>query len=247
MKKERLVIGPSTGWMYYRCGIYPNEEQESAIKASDANALESSLYTPQDPKRADFLKSGRKFSGFEHVSLHLDDYNPSKELAPQVELAKAIFKKQNPRVALVHPLRLSEEYFRAMSEAEIPLAIENMDKNKPEGFKIKELERLISDYSLGFVLDVQHAYEHDSGMNYAEELLNMGKDRLTHLHVSGETPYNNHSLVHYATNQKQILDFTGKILEIKKVPIILEGEYRNVDELKKEISFLRKEFGTPTL
>ncbi|TSC91437.1 MAG: hypothetical protein CEN90_566 [Parcubacteria group bacterium Licking1014_17] len=122
----------------------------------------------------------------------------------------------------------------------IPLAIENMDSRKDSGFNLSELEKLVS-IGCRFVLDVQHAYEHDHEMGYAADLLELLKNQLAHLHVSGETGDNIHSLVCKATNTRRIVEFVGRVLSVKNVPLILEGEYATSDELKQEIEFLKRE------
>ena len=75
----------------------------------------------------------------------------------------------------------------------------------------------------------------------AKELLNMMEPNLKHLHVSGETEDNCHSLVYKARNADTITDFIGTVLSRKEVPIILEGQYSNAEELKTEIDFLNGE------
>jgi len=242
MPKEKLIIGPSTGWLY-AIEIYNLAEQEEFAKKAGANCVE--MCTASIPERmAGLLLNPEMFREFDFKSAHLD-YDPKSSLSldEQVNFAKLAREQQRISAAVIHPVNIPQEYWEKIAKLEIPFAfgIENMDRNKPEGFKINDLERLLSIYSLGFVLDVQHAYEHDPAMGYAQELLEMGKNRLTHLHVSGETPYNNHSLVYHATNKRQILDFTKRILDVKNVPIILEGEYRDGTELTREINFLKKE------
>jgi len=134
-------------------------------------------------------------------------------------------------------------HYEGMISSGIPLAVENMDSRQDSGFNLVELERLVKNVGCLFVLDVQHAYEHDHEMGYARDLLELLKDRLTHLHVSGETKDNIHSLVCRATNAKKIVEFVGQVLSVKNVPLILEGEYTTPDELRQEIEFLTRELG----
>jgi len=240
-----MVIGASNGWIYHECDIYNVSKQQNVFKKCGANALEISLYV-NDSKRIDFLKKGGKYK-FDYLSLYINDYNPYKPLVPQVKEAREIIDAQNPSTALVHPLGLTEEYFEAMWEAGIPISIENMDKDKDSGYDLKELSKLVKEYNLGFVLDVQHAYEHDPSMQYACDLFDCMRGRLTHLHVSGESKKHKeiHSLLHKAENKDAILDFVFNVLLIKEVPIILEGHYKTTEALEQEVNFVEEELSLP--
>jgi uncharacterized protein (UPF0276 family) len=69
----------------------------------------------------------------------------------------------------------------------VPISIENMDIRKDSGYKVNELDKILNKHDVTFTLDIQHAYEHDSSMKYAWELVEMAGDHLQELHVSGET------------------------------------------------------------
>jgi uncharacterized protein (UPF0276 family) len=135
------------------------------------------------------------------------------------------------------------ESYGKMVAAGVPLAIENMDVGKDSGFDLFELARILLKTGCKIVLDAQHAYEQDHHMFYAKDLLDMFERHLAHLHVSGETETNNHSLVHKAKNAKKIVEFVGKVLSVKRVPIILEGEYGTSEDIRLEIEFLTSELG----
>ena len=77
-------------------------------------------------------------------------------------------------------------------------------------------------------------------MKYANDLYEGLEDRLSHLHVSGESQESNHCLLHRSSNSDAILGFLETVLARKSVSLILEGEYKTVDDLSAEISFLRK-------
>jgi hypothetical protein len=150
----------------------------------------------------------------------------------QVRAAIEIAKKQAISTMLIHPLKYRGEYPAGYYEQLnslawggpcIRLAIENMDKNKPDGFLLPELEHLVK--------------------SYAKDLFGAVKNSLTHLHVSGEAVGSNHCLLHRARNSAKIVEFLGWIFSILKIPIILEGEYENTDDLKAEIEFITREAG----
>jgi len=233
-----LLIGPSNGWLYAK-GIYSPSKQVKLLGEINAEALEIAL--SPEPGRLNPLLAKREFVDFIYLSLHLPDYEPSGDLEYQVDLATRLSRLQRAKTAVIHPLNSPEKYLGEFINRGVPLAIENMDRGKSSGFKIEELERLVRDFGSGFVLDVQHAYEHDPTMNYATELYYALKPHLRHLHVSGQNSKNNHSLVINSNNREAILGFLQKLFIETTVPIILEGEYQTSEDLKTEIDFLRKE------
>lgn len=245
---KRLLIGPSTGWLYAK-EIYSLSRQETVLKKAGANSVEISLAGwDSNDKRILSLKTGEKFDAetFIYRSLHLPDV-ASRNLENQLAIAQEAVARCGAVIALTHPLKEGSDYltehYEKMISGGIPLAVENMDLRKDSGFNLSELERLVKVVGCRFVLDVQHAYEHDHEMEYASDLLESLKDRLVHLHVSGEAKDNIHSLVYRATNAKRIVEFVGRVISTKKVPLILEGEYTTPDELRQEIEFLTRELG----
>jgi len=236
--KKAIVIGPSNGWLYAK-DIFSLREQEKFFKKTGANAIE--LCGSKDSRRVDSLLSSEEFGGFCHISLHLSDYDKSESLHEQVSLIEKIFKRRKPRYCLIHPLGVPQRYWEALAAKNIPIVIENMDKNKNSGHDLKELEGLLQDFEVGFVLDVQHAFEHDSTMKYAFDLFQMARSKLVYFHVSGETENNIHALVQQSRNCDTIVSFLGTVFYEIQVPIILEGEYTTPEEVDQEINFLKSE------
>lgn len=246
--RTKLLIGPSTGWLYAK-EIYSLLQQEIILKTAGANSVEICLAGwDSNDQRMLSLKTGETFDAqtFIYRSLHLPDVN-GQELENQLVTAQEIIVRCGATIALTHPLKIGSdyptEYYEKMIFGGIPLAVENMDSKKDSGFNISELERLVKVVGCRFVLDVQHAYEHDPGMKYASDLLESLKDQIAHLHISGEAENNIHSLVCKATNAKMIVEFVGRALSTKNIPLIIEGEYTTPDELQREIEFLTKELG----
>jgi hypothetical protein len=201
-------------------------------------------------RRALSLKQGEAFdvNHFKYRSFHFPVFDEKKETKNQLKMLRQLIVCQSLNTALVHPIKVNgdypEEIYRAMVSGGIPLAIENMDSNKDSGFDIEELKSLVKSIGLGFVLDVQHAYEHDPKMEYAEDLFDAIKGSLMHLHLSGQKKGSIHSLVSESENAEKIIDFTKIVLEKKRLPLILEGIYQNTKGLKKEIEFLKKELSS---
>src|SRR3989344_4673792 len=146
-----MIIGPSNGWLYAN-GIYYLPEQERILRESGANAFELCPANPTtEAKRYESLKEN-KFSQFDYRSFHLPDYDASRSLEEQVAMVKNIFFNHEINNALIHPLLIPKEYYERLVSENISLAIENMDRDKTSGYSLKELEHLISNYNLNFVL-----------------------------------------------------------------------------------------------
>lgn len=239
-------IGPSTGWLYAK-KIYSLPEQEAILKAAGANSVEISLAGwDSNDRRILSLKAGKAFDTqtFTYRSLHLP-YVADQNSEHQLATARDAVNLCGAFTALTHPLKIGGDYpmryYERMISEGIPLAIENMDSRKESGFDLTELENMVRSVGCGFVLDIQHAYEHDHAMGYAGDLLASLGEQLVHLHVSGETESSVHSLVYRATNAREIVEFVDQVLSTKNVPLILEGEYATPGELRQEIEFLTRE------
>lgn len=113
-----------------------------------------------------------------------------------------------------------------------------MDKRKTFGTHPNQFRDIARKYNFGFVLDVQHAYEHDSSMQLAKEFIDVMGNRLKHMHVSGYSKSEIHVPTYCSVNREAIT----KILEIGvKVPKILEGILSiDVNEtIKNELVYIR--------
>jgi len=237
-RNDSVVIGPSNGWLYAR-NIFSLKKHKEFLKRAGANAIE--FCETEDERRVESLFNDEEFGEFRHISLHLSDYDDSQPEFSQISLVKKVFERRRPIACLIHPLRIPESYLEALVNQGIPIVIENMDKNKNSGYVLKELELLLRNFGLKFVLDIQHAFEHDPTMKYAMDLFQMAGNKLVYFHVSGETKDNNHVLVNRSENCKAITDFLGAVFSEINVPIILEGEYTTADEVSQEIEFLKSE------
>lgn len=236
----KMIIGPSNGWLYKK-GIFSLKEHWKFFQGAGANAIE---ICPRDNiKKAVSVMNGRKSFGFNFISMHLPDYTDLITLEEYVRLADRAKKIVRPEIFLIHPINVPAVLWGTLRNSSIDVAIENMDKRKLFGRKLKEIYKLLSKFSLSFVLDVQHAYEHDHSMGYAADLFRMAKNRLVCYHISGEKDGDNHVLLSRSKNGRRIIDFLGGVFPEKPAPLILEGRYSNALEIKKEIAFLKFEIG----
>ncbi len=231
-------IGASTGWLY-DADIFDLSAQEEILKQGGLNTIE--IYSAWKIKTMSALLN-QTFTYFDNNSLHLPNFDAGRSFENNVSFAKKIIDKHDIKIAVLHPVDVPENYYEELISENLTLAIENMDQRQTQGKVIAELEALLDKFDdLRFVLDLQHAYESDSSMGYAEYLYEMTKDKLSHIHISGESGEKNHVLVHQADNKDAILGLAGKICSEKNVPIIIEGQYEDAKALKKELEFLKKE------
>lgn len=239
---KELIIGLSTGWFYAK-KIFSLFFQKLVLQEIGANCVEFCLDDwDVRNQRILSLENARIFNSepFIFRSVHLPDFDGRR-----VEIVRYVVDRCQASVALIHPLKIKGDYptenYRELICSGVPLAVENIDLSEDSGFKITDLKKLVKVVGCFFVLDVQHAYEHDHSMKYAASLLESLEDRLVYLHISGEAENINHSLVYKATNASKIVEFVSQVLSVKKVPLILEGMWKDSRELKQEIDFLTRE------
>ena len=250
----KLVIGPSTGW-FFAAGINSIVQQKRILEEiPGVNAVEVPLLSlAADDKRLVELTEGGIYRGdkLHYISLHIVDYLKYGGVNPdiQIRLLKRIIHRHNAQVVPIHPEKedgnYPRGYYRELMRAGIPLAFENMDRDKADGWDKDELSGLILDLEAGgIIFDVQHAFEHDFSMNYARDLFMFFMSLIRHFHVSGENGQNRHALLHKSENAEAIIEFLGWALNIKQAPLILEGQY-SVNHpgasIAREVKFLTKE------
>jgi len=244
---KELIIGPSNGWFYAQ-ELYDVKSQIEALKNLGVEAMEvvlGSWGTEEIDRRIASLDDVVIVNKFPFLSIHAPDYSESIPPRRQVLKLAELTANHMPDAVVIHPLRVGKEYpfdyYESLVTAGIPLAIENTDKEKQSGFLLNELEEMVLELNLKFVLDVQHAYEHDSSMQYAKHLFEALGDKISHFHVSGEKLGNHHSLLCKATNFLAILTFLQWAYDQmeKPLPMILEGEYRATQDIEAEITLLR--------
>jgi hypothetical protein len=234
-------LGPSTGWLAAKLG--PNLKDHSRVlKQADATAVEM-VAVGQD--RIQAMLRGLIEAPQLYTSLHLA-FPPSS--SQSLSLASGedgllddladIVRNHGIRAAPLHPPQVSPVMCKALQNRDIPFAIENMDRNSPNGQSAKEIQNLMAEFGTPGVLDVQHAYEiskdnSGNGIDLSRHLAEamMQEGGIAHLHVSGERSLRgkqteNHAQIHVATNRREIVEAVRQILDIAgPTPVILEGEY----------------------
>lgn len=226
-----MIIGFSAGDFGYQDINLTLKELES----SDSNAFEMNV-GPLDKvlkfKVSPELKE--KLLKFDFLSMHAPKFdNPEEELKLIIKL-KELDQELNFNAITVHPDIVSD--FKLWDKANLPIAMENMDKNKAVG-KDHAFFKPLMKYNLKFVIDLQHIYENDPSMKLGRDFLELFQGRLSHLHVSGYTKELNHSPVYLSENKDAIVSLLN---EIPQLPIILEGVLgeNRAEKIRKELEFV---------
>ena len=194
---------------------------------------------------------------FDYVSLHLPEISWRENDPLTQEVVRHIFFFESASacspfsVFVVHPDTIQDWDLLSrcnndMQRGSGKIVVEfPMDKNKKSGKTLEELKIICDRFpDLGFVLDVQHAYENDASLNLAVNAAKMMGSRLRHLHVSGQKQrqegLSNHSYLHEADNRDDILRVLSHPL-LRDVPRISEGEFKTCDPVAvaNELACLR--------
>lgn len=228
-----MIIGFSAGDFGYQDIRLTLEE----IESSDSNAFEMNI-RPFDKflmfKPTTELKE--KLLKFDFLSIHASKFaNPEEELKIISKL-KGLDQELNFNAITVHPDIISD--FELWDESGLPIAMENMDKDKRVGKQIAFFKPLMK-YDFKFVIDLQHIYENDPSMRLGQEFLELFQGRLSHIHLSGSTTELHHSPIYLSENKEAIISL---LKETPQIPIILEGILgeNRVEKMKKELEFIQK-------
>lgn len=214
-------IGFTTGSLYLsRTSL---KKIVKMYKSLGADAIELSFSTPNSLlKRTLDEEIIKDIQKFETISIHAPwkevRYDSGKNTDSIIKKLKQICDKIPIDGIVLHPDTIDD--FKRLEKSGLPFLIENMDKRKEYGINPEQFKLLKREYSFGFVLDLQHAYEHDPTMKTAKKLIKIMGDRLKHMHVSGCTKIERHVPTYLADNKESI----SKILKMSiDTPKILEG------------------------
>lgn len=226
------LIGYSTGALAlgnWRQGIQISKQH--GLSVIELSALRLPELHPMVEGLADF-----DLSVFSHVSVHLPSkYGPYDEadvLAAAEKLVALGFQ------LLVHPDVLYDS--TAWKSFGPSLVIENMDKRKPCGRTVKELEDVFSNYTeASFCFDFGHARQIDPTMSQATSILERFGSRLREIHFSDVDAASHHRLL----NRSALTAFAHiRDLILNPVPVILETLV-SPDEVQSQLLLAEEFFG----
>jgi len=232
-------IGFTTGCLYRSKVTF--DDRIKLYHSLGANAIELSLATPGELFEYNLTEETIKdINKYTSVSIHAPwkevRYNSGSETKKIIDKLRVLYEKLPIDGLVLHPDTIDN--FEILDQSGLPFLLENMDRRKSYGTHPEQFRELKSKYNFGFVLDVEHAYEHDPTMQLAREFIDAMGDKLKHMHVSGFNESEIHVPTYCAVNKDEI----SKMLNVGlNVPIILEGILLEDIEnsIKKELEFVR--------
>jgi hypothetical protein len=170
---------------------------------------------------------------FSYISIHA----PS-QFSPQAEgwiFQELYDHRHNGWPIIVHPDTMKHDCDWRLLGSQ--LCIENMDKRKPVGRTVQELNLLFERFpDASFCFDIGHARQVDTSMIEAYQMLKNFGPRLRQVHVSEVNSRNKHDPLSFIS----IIDFQEVAHLIPpEVPIIIESIVSR-DQISAEISRVRK-------
>ena len=177
-------------------------------------------------------------SQFKYVSIHApSSFSQANELSIFRELYE---RRDRGWPVIVHPDTLHD--FSLWRELGHLLCIENMDKRKPGGRTIRELELLFDEFpDASFCFDIGHARQVDTSMTEAYLMLKRFSSRLRQLHISEVNTLNKHDRLSFVS----ILDFQEVAHLIpSSVPVIIESVVAQ-DQIGAEICRVQRALRAP--
>jgi hypothetical protein len=227
------------------------EETISATKKQGANSIEISFRKVNDLLNFELTEGIKSLlESLDHISIHAPfdpEENPrylDDEFTNNIIYKLKDISEELPIKGIVfHPTNIDD--FDFMDSVDLPIHLENMDLRKKSFKNVNEFEKLKEKYNFGFVLDLEHAFENDSSLKLANELINVMGNRLKEIHISGakkkdnlDLETNNHCSLAESEHRDDLLACLEKIEDI---PVILEVYIKdNIEKnIKKEIDFVR--------
>lgn len=207
-----MIIGFSTGSLAFgdfKLGIDLLAKRE--IKAIELSSLREAELQP-------FLESIDDLSldAFDYISVHVPSKLESLSESQLVDLLLPIVEKG--WYLIVHPNVISDSS-RWQQFGEL-LCIENMDKRKPIGRTVRDLESIFQKLpDASFCLDLAHARQVDPTMSEAFLMLKRFGSRLKQLHLSEVNSQSRHeglsfeAILAYCRIAEWVNPFTPVILE----------------------------------
>ena len=225
-------LGFSTGALAlsdFRSALQTLEEQP--VEAVELSAI-------REPELVPLLRSldSLDLSHFRYISIHAPSHFSSD--AEGWIFQELYNNRQNGWPIIVHPDTLNCDHdWRFLGPQ---LCIENLDKRKPIGRTVKELDLLFERFpDASFCFDIGHARQVDTSMIEAYQMLKKFGPRLRQIHVSEVNSRNKHDRLSFVS----ILDFQEVAHMIPpEIPIIIESIVSG-DQIGAEIDRVRKALG----
>jgi hypothetical protein len=226
-------IGFSTGSLAY--GDFKRAIKR--LNGSNTNAIELSALRKNELEPLVSNFKHLDLSQYKYISVHAPSKFNENEEKHIIKLLEKFIKFNIPIV--VHPDSIYDySRWRALGSF---LLVENMDKRKPIGRTVEELQKifdLLPESKLCF--DIAHARQNDKTMHEACRILKVFGSRVAEIHISDVCNDSNHIRI----NNEAVKDFkkVARFIPLD-VPIILEAPIRKrflTDELNVAFASVTK-------
>lgn len=207
------------------------------LEGKTVNAVElSALRTHELPSLVAAADSFN-LAAYNYVSIHAPSAFTAEEEPHIIEQLRSFVTKDWPIV--LHPDAMHRmQLWREFGDL---LCIENMDKRKPIGRQVSELEYVFSILPDAlFCLDLAHARQVDSSMTEAYLLLKMFSPRLRQLHISEVDSNSKHDRISWSA--ARAFREVAALIPMH-VPAILETPVKE-DEIEDELARAKQSLRT---
>lgn len=171
---------------------------------------------------------------FEKVSLHMPKliYKDNVQTHDFLSMVVAVCHKYGIFNTVFHADIVKR--WDVVASYDLPISVENMDKNKKFGNVIADIRSVLDRYDFGLTLDLNHCYETDPTMQTAMEFQKLYKERIVEYHISGYDKEKLHVPL-FKTKQDIIINS----LLYPELPIVIESEFESYDQAEKEINYIK--------
>jgi hypothetical protein len=203
----------------------------------DVEAIElSALRVHELPRLLDFSRQA-DLSRFSHISVHAPTDYACNEEVNLVEQLGYFVEKGWPIIA--HPDVISDySVWRHLGPL---LCIENMDKRKPIGRTVEELERIFEKLpEAQMCFDIAHARQVDTSMTEAYRLAKVFHGRIKQIHISVVSTSSKHDVI--STNVAHAFHEVSYLIP-STIPAILETPVngdRFMEQLREQLEMAKK-------
>jgi hypothetical protein len=170
-------------------------------------------------------------AAFRHIAIHAPSkFEPEWEAALCDRLGE---QRARGWPIVVHPDAIL--YFDLWRELKGSVCIENMDKRKPTGRSVRELDTIFNELpEASFCFDIGHARQFDPSMTEAWLILKEFGSRLCQVHVSEVNTRSKHDVLSFASIQA--FQEVAHLIPVN-IPLILETPVAEED-MEEEIARL---------
>lgn len=235
IRDQNPPIRVSTGWGFYNKFSF----LEHQTLANVTDGVELSL---TETGRFDFyLDNNLKAPA---MTVHLSSPIPPEHQ----DKIEQIDSKYDVEGYVLHPRRNPEVVKQSIRENNLTgkAMIENLDAETATSASEEQLIQCLEyldEHRL--TIDIQHLAEQYTESE-AKKFIDIQAPNISQFHVSGRTGDEKHVLVSKKPKNsdliESILQYISKNDELQSVPLVIEGKYRSISEVRKEYNYLKSLF-----